>query len=339
MSSELLATYAGLGTYDGENYYKGDECLACVKDLIRALKVDDDTCEIRRHLGKAGILQKDLLSILVNFSDDTILRNDVIRLLVNLTQPAYLCFGKTYPRGKEKDAMRYFMEVNHYLRQYKEAFVAERVMQVLGAALGEMCKKDWQSREDDDVVLVERILVLVRNILHVPPDPQEEKRTDDDVSIHDQIIWNLHSNGIDDLLLFLGSNPDEKQWCMHVLEILFLILREQSPAVLAKTGKTRTVEERKKDEEAIDDLIQRERAHKQAMRQICGTRHSRFGGTYVVMNEKSISDQNQIYHRPLQSLGLLSRDVEKRPRRTNKLRRPAPDAPGERCSTYSVRMI
>ena len=27
MSSELLATYAGLGTYDGENYYKGDECL------------------------------------------------------------------------------------------------------------------------------------------------------------------------------------------------------------------------------------------------------------------------------------------------------------------------
>ena len=85
MSSELLATYAGLGTYDGENYYKGDECLgmhdsswhsttcvraasldinrgflsiACVKDLIRALKGDDDTCEIRRHLGKAGILQK-----------------------------------------------------------------------------------------------------------------------------------------------------------------------------------------------------------------------------------------------------------------------------------------
>ena len=31
---------------------------ACVKDLIRALKGDDDTCEIRRDLGKAGILQK-----------------------------------------------------------------------------------------------------------------------------------------------------------------------------------------------------------------------------------------------------------------------------------------
>ena len=27
VSSELLATYAGLGTHDGEHYYKGEECL------------------------------------------------------------------------------------------------------------------------------------------------------------------------------------------------------------------------------------------------------------------------------------------------------------------------
>ena len=53
------------------------------------------------------------------------------------------------------------------------------------------------------------------------------QRTEDDVSIHDQIIWNLHINGIDELLLFLGGSPDEAQWCMHVLEIFFLLLREQ----------------------------------------------------------------------------------------------------------------
>ena len=34
MSSELLATYAGLGTYDGENYYKGDECLGKRAELV-----------------------------------------------------------------------------------------------------------------------------------------------------------------------------------------------------------------------------------------------------------------------------------------------------------------
>lgn len=32
--------------------------LACVKDLIRALRTDDSQCEIRRQLGRAGILKK-----------------------------------------------------------------------------------------------------------------------------------------------------------------------------------------------------------------------------------------------------------------------------------------
>ena len=27
MSAELLATYAGLGTQDGQQYYRGEECL------------------------------------------------------------------------------------------------------------------------------------------------------------------------------------------------------------------------------------------------------------------------------------------------------------------------
>lgn len=92
MSSELLATYASLGTLvDGTYYVRGEECLgqltervseffgksvclyhthphthtthpsthtACVKDLIRALREDDSQCEIRRQLGRAGILKK-----------------------------------------------------------------------------------------------------------------------------------------------------------------------------------------------------------------------------------------------------------------------------------------
>ena len=42
------------------------------------------------------------------------------RLLVNLTQPAYLCFGSSFPKAKESDAMKCFMEVESYLRHYKE---------------------------------------------------------------------------------------------------------------------------------------------------------------------------------------------------------------------------
>ena len=42
MSDELLATYAGLGTQDGDQYYRGDECLGesacCLTELESASK-------------------------------------------------------------------------------------------------------------------------------------------------------------------------------------------------------------------------------------------------------------------------------------------------------------
>ncbi len=37
--------------------------------------------------------------------------------------------------------MKCFMEVNHYLRLYKEAFTAEAPMAVLGTVLAELCQK------------------------------------------------------------------------------------------------------------------------------------------------------------------------------------------------------
>ena len=37
-------------------------------------------------------------------------------------------------------------------------------------------------------MIVERILILIRNILDISPSIDEEKRTDDDASVHDQVI-------------------------------------------------------------------------------------------------------------------------------------------------------
>lgn len=35
--------------------------------------------------------------------------------------------------------------------------------------------QDWEQRQEEDNLLIERILLLVRNVLHVPADPFEEK--------------------------------------------------------------------------------------------------------------------------------------------------------------------
>lgn len=47
--------------------------------------------------------------------------------------------------------------------------------------------KSVEDRSDDDQRTVERILILVRNVLHVPPSPDSEQRPDNDASTHDQV--------------------------------------------------------------------------------------------------------------------------------------------------------
>lgn len=82
-------------------------------------------------------------------------------------------------------------------------------------------------RSEEQNLLIERILVLVRNVLQVPANPEAECRADNDASLHDQVIWALHQTGMLDLVLFVISSPDEEQFHLHGLEILCLLYREQ----------------------------------------------------------------------------------------------------------------
>ena len=50
-----------------------------VKDLIKFLRREDDTCEIRRQLGNAKILQNDLIYVISQHSKDTELFETCIR--------------------------------------------------------------------------------------------------------------------------------------------------------------------------------------------------------------------------------------------------------------------
>lgn len=50
---------------------------------------------------------------------------------------------------------------------------------------------------------------------------------DDDASVHDRLLWAIHISGFDDLVKFLASTQSEKQWSLHVLEIITLMFRDQ----------------------------------------------------------------------------------------------------------------
>lgn len=50
-----------------------------------------------------------------------------------------------------------------------------------------ICSKDSGERDEDSGLIIERILILVRNILHVPADDHDAWRPDNDASVHDQV--------------------------------------------------------------------------------------------------------------------------------------------------------
>ncbi|XP_038607997.1 protein timeless homolog [Tachyglossus aculeatus] len=336
MNCELLATCSALGYLEGDTYHKEPDCLESVKDLIRYLRHEDETRDVRQQLGAAQILQGDLLPLLTQHRQDKPLFDAVVRLMVNLTQPALLCFGKV---PQDPNLGHHFLQVLTYLRAYKEAFASEKVFGVLSETLYELLQLGWEERQEEDNLLIERILLLVRNLLHIPADPDHEKPIDDSASTHDRLLWSLHLSGLDDLLLFLASSPAEQQWSLHVLEIIALLFRDQNPERLAADGQARSAQARRVDVRELEALRQREVAERKSRAFRRGSRHSRFGGSYVVQGLRAIGDQDVVYHKGLHSFQDYSPDLVKEVRRVPRRRQVAQETVAPRRSARNVRLF
>jgi len=65
----------------------------------------------------------------------------------------------------------------------------DAIWKVLSQKVYDVLETDWENRRPEDTLLVERILVLIRNLLHTPATSDDAKRTSTDVSTHDKLIW------------------------------------------------------------------------------------------------------------------------------------------------------
>ena len=71
----------------------------------------------------------------------------------------------------------HFIELQTHRQSYKKAFIDDKLWAILAQTLGKLLKKDFADRTEDDGLVIERILILIRNILQVPRDSQGERRT------------------------------------------------------------------------------------------------------------------------------------------------------------------
>jgi len=338
MNCELLAVCSALGYLEGDVYFKEEDCIDSVKCLIKYLHNEDSTRDIRTQLGAAHILQNDLLPILTQYADDQDLFSCVLRLVINLTQPALLCFNGKVPKDT---VMHYhFLNVVSYNQDYKEAFGKdEQVWNVLKKKICSILQVNWEDRKPEDSLLVERCLVLLRNILHTPATSEDFRKTNQEMSSQDSLIWKIHSSDLDDLILYMVGSNDEQQWMLHLIEIICLILKEQNAVQLAEVdGSTSKAREREGDQ--LLAMRKTEDTRRKIARAKLTSRHSRFGGTYVARGTKALSDDNDvILHRSLQHCQAITFDEGKSPVKKARNRRAIIEEVIERHSSRGVRKI
>lgn len=310
---------------------------ACLQDLNRFLRHDDDDHSNRRLFGQAQVLGRDLLPLLKHHSKDPKVWDKGLRALANLTYPALLLYDEEIPKNKKY--LNYYYQLEQYLRQYKEAFVDKAVWKTLADKLRELLNMEWDQRLEQDRLTIERILLLVRNILHVPADPSEEKRADDDTSLHDRILMVMHISGFLDLLLFMASSDLTAQFGGFLLEIMSAMLREQTGEQLARTQLARNEDDKVKDERDLIAIREREAVLKSIQVQKLPTRHSRFGGTFVVRDMKAPSGNDILCHKPITSVTDLSLDSQKKRKKPPSNRKPINDGECIRRSTIPIRII
>ncbi|XP_055604879.1 protein timeless homolog [Uranotaenia lowii] len=332
--ADIDATCSSLGWDDGSKYYMEPDAIQGLKHLIWILKRDADDHEYRRYIGQKKVMQTDLIPMLMSNFDNPEVADVLLRLIVNLTYPPLLLYNGNYP--KDAVGRRNFMHLVETLQGYKEAFAVQQAWAALGDRLQKILQIDWSERVEDQELIIERILTLIRNVLQVPSSMESEKRFDNDASLHDQVLWALHQTGVLDLILYILGSEHEHQYHLHALEITCLVYREQSATKLADASLQRSAAEKHRDE--LELLAARKQEKSKQQVRIPAARHSRFGGTYVMQNMKSISDNDLICHQSLQKALKMEFDTDKK-RVKKSFRHVKETGSVERQSAFSVRLF
>uniref|UniRef100_A0A182W9K2 Timeless N-terminal domain-containing protein n=1 Tax=Anopheles minimus TaxID=112268 RepID=A0A182W9K2_9DIPT len=334
--ADIDAVCSTLGWMDGDVYKMDPEAVQGLKHLIWILKQDRPAHECRRYIGGKRIVQTDLIPMVISNFDKPDVVDVLLRLLVNLSFPTLLLYNGNYPRDPVEQ--RKFIRLIEICEEYKEAFSLKSFWSVLGDRLEKILHTDWALRSEADGLIIERILVLIRNVLQVPTNVEREKRFDNDASQHDCLLWALHQAGILDIILYILGSPHENRFLIHTLEILSLAYREQTAIHLADATLQRTNIEKKTDELLLIKARKPSAAVVAARRKPTSMRHSWFRGTYTYNNHKSISDSDAVCHQSLGKIMRMEFSAEKHRQKVS-FRQAKETETLERKSIFSVRLF
>ncbi|XP_053697294.1 protein timeless isoform X5 [Sabethes cyaneus] len=236
---QINSTFGSLGSFVDDIYLVNDDCQATLEEIICKLTLEDSTLRtFRRAIGFGQNVKNDIIPLLVHANDPKII-DTTIRLLVNLTVPVECLLAVDSVSATEIGRHTVF-ELNKLLITSKEVFVD---LKTTKAVIDHMkCLLDTDGKLSvDSCDSINNCLLLLRNILHVPegsamcgPVPYPYSGTAHSTSLQNQIIWNLFTQSLDKLLIFLMSCPQRSYWAVTMAQLVALLYKDQHISTLQK---------------------------------------------------------------------------------------------------------
>ncbi|PAA84069.1 hypothetical protein BOX15_Mlig001836g2 [Macrostomum lignano] len=310
-------------------YIREPDCAETLRDILRCLRREDDTCDMRRELARLRLLQRDLLPLVKRYADETDVLDRTLRLMVCLTKPALLCFQNQLPDPARRP---HYIALLSHLADYKLAFCDVELLRQFTKLIDNFVDRRDAGSDyigDEEREGLERVLVVLRNVLHAGGVDAAvncgQDARDDPRICHERLIRCLLDAGLPRALVGLAANSAGcKHYSMHLLEILHLLLRHRNPAALA--GGSAAVASASAALERAAKAEARSETRCDNFRYL-STRHGRFGGTYQLTGVTGVAGRPVVFHRDLNQLRDWSCDQDKTRRKVPKNRRLVVDDP------------
>ncbi|VDO86334.1 unnamed protein product [Heligmosomoides polygyrus] len=340
MDALIQGTISALGYLEDGVYYQEPDCFETIRDLIRFLRTDDKVMLARKICGELNIIENDLIPIIKspNLKDDMF--DITLRLLANLTQPAIVSLQGRQPEDRDEWQTYWILEDN--LRRAKHAFADVKFFSILKYHLEKyFLNTDWESRLEENRLVMERIVVLLRYIFSISPTERDGRRTAAESNSHDRLIIAFLDSGIDKILTNIGTQSKEHEFHLSIMVIFALILKEHKPADIICAGRARTEAEKQKAEEELRQVVEAEKAKLAAQkRKILASRHSRFSGSYIVKGVSAVNkERDLVVVKPIKDVSELSFLEERKTKKiTARNRRPFEAEQKTHLSSMDVRI-
>lgn len=318
-TDDLIAACNSLGQLDVNDgiYMKDRDCKSCLKEIIRALNNDNKQHTIRCMLGSLNIIKSDIIPLINQYCDfnqgDQELFNLILRLCTNLTSSVLLMFeNQEVPNNPESTKIYNALTIG--LVNYKKAFANDfTIWETLNVHL----------RHAEDEVTFEKLLILIRNILHIPVDSTGDFGVSYEFNTHDMILHWIDKSGMLQTIIEIASGTGKgAEFCFHIMEIVYLMLRDKNPITIASAkfnNNKRKLEEDDVDKKKLAELRAREKSAKTT--RVVAPRFTR-GSAFVVQNYRSLSEAPAILNRLPTSNDPIVFDSGKTEVRKNRNRKP-----------------